>query len=64
MKDFIVETTDIQPLVGMSLKQIADVFSGLAQMYGEDAVLTVLKHKGGCPVVEVEVPIPTEAMNE
>ena len=65
MKDYIIERTDVPPLVGMTLGDVKEVFERLCEDYGHDAVLTALKHKGSCPIVEVEIPLPKHSlMNE
>jgi len=54
--DYTVDVTDIQPLVGMSLGSVREIFEQLCRQYGNDAVLSELCFDGSFPCVHVEVP--------
>lgn len=54
---YFSDVVDIQPLVGMSLGNVREVFEQLCRQYGSDAVLSKLVFDGNYPCVEVEVPI-------
>lgn len=55
--DYITDVTDIQPMIGMSLGSIRDMWEQLVRQYGSDAVLSNLCFDGSYPCVHVEMPI-------
>ena len=54
MKDLHIEMTDIQPMIGMSLGQIEDMFKELSDRYGHDAVLADINIRK--ETVQLELP--------
>jgi hypothetical protein len=55
--DCFTEITDIQPLIGMTLRDVKEVFEQLSKQYGDCAVLSNMAFDGNFPYVEVEVPL-------
>jgi len=56
MKDIQIEMTDIQPLEGMSLGQLIQEFTRLANTYGSGAVCVALRHRGNNTNIQLELP--------